>query len=31
MGLGINRFWVVGIPVFNAVYHSICKTSSQRN
>ncbi len=31
MGLGINRLWVVGISVFNAVYHSICKTSNQRN
>ena len=25
MGFGINRFRVVGIFVFNAVYHSICK------
>lgn len=31
MGLGINRFRVVGIFVFDAVYHSICKTSNQRN
>ncbi len=31
LGLGINRFRVVGIFVFDAVYHSICKTSNQRN
>ncbi|EDT93387.1 hypothetical protein SPAR96_1515 [Streptococcus pneumoniae GA47388] len=27
MGLGINRFRVVGIFVFDADYHSICKKS----
>lgn len=31
MGLGINRFRVVGIFVFNAIYHSVCKISNQRN
>ena len=31
MGFGINRFRVVGIFVFNAIYHSVCKTTSQKN
>lgn len=30
MGLGINRFRVVGIFVFDADYHSICKKSDLR-
>ena len=28
LGLGINRFRVVGIFVFGADYHSICKSSN---
>ena len=28
LGLGINRFRVVGIFVFNAIYHSVCEESN---
>ena len=30
MGLGINRFRVGGILVFNVIYHSICKKSKKK-